>query len=306
MKNTIVGGFEAEDIEQQVAKILRGLGNPEPPLCLDDVRELLRLDRQFYSGSDRSMVREVVSKMLVAGKQLVKRPSLLFDVICKAKLSALWLPDKKRILINQDLPLLKHRWNEAHEIGHSVIPWHQSLLLGDNEYSLDPNCHQQMEAEANFAAGQLLFLQGRFTEEAGDMEPSLETIRHLKTAFGNTYASTLWRFVESIGDNLPMVGMISVHPKRPPEDFDPANPYRHFIQSPGFKERFSRVTGELVFGQVKSYCGFQRGGPLGASEVTLIDDRGDHHVFLFESFSNTHDVLTLGRYLRRCRVAVAM
>lgn len=68
MKNIIVSGHEAEDIEQQVSKILRGLGNPEPPLSLDDVRELLRLDRQFYSSSDQSAVREVVSRMMVAGK----------------------------------------------------------------------------------------------------------------------------------------------------------------------------------------------------------------------------------------------
>ena len=54
---------------------------------------------------------------------------------------------------------IQDRWNEAHEVGHSIIPWHDNLLLGDNEFSLNPNCHEQMEAEANFAAGQLLFLQ---------------------------------------------------------------------------------------------------------------------------------------------------
>ncbi len=41
MKNTIVDGHEAEDIETQVSTILRGLGNPEPPVSLSDVRELL-------------------------------------------------------------------------------------------------------------------------------------------------------------------------------------------------------------------------------------------------------------------------
>ena len=138
MKNILVDEYEVQDIEEQVSKILRGLGNPEPPLSLDDVRELLRLDRRFYSGSDQSAVREVVSRMMVAGKQIVKRPTILFDAIQKAKLSALWLPDKKRILIDESLPKLKHRWHEAHEIGHSVIPWHENLLLGDNEFSLNP------------------------------------------------------------------------------------------------------------------------------------------------------------------------
>lgn len=33
----------ASDIDEQIGKILRGLGNPEPPLRIEDVRELLRL-----------------------------------------------------------------------------------------------------------------------------------------------------------------------------------------------------------------------------------------------------------------------
>ena len=149
MKNIIVTGYEAQDIQKQVGKVLRGLGNPDPPLKLEEVRELLRLDRRFYSSNDQSAVREVVSRLTVAGKQIVQRPTILFDAIRKAKLSALWLPDKKRILIDESVPTLKHRWNEAHEIGHSIIPWHDNLHLGDNEFSLNPMCHAQMEAEAN-------------------------------------------------------------------------------------------------------------------------------------------------------------
>lgn len=306
MKNIIVDGHEAEDIEEQVSKILRGLGNPEPPLSLEDVRELLRLDRKFYSSSDQTAVREVVSRLMVAGKQVIKRPTILFEAIRKAKLSALWLPDKKRILIDESLPQLKHRWNEAHEVGHSIIPWHDNLLLGDNEFSLNPNCHQQMEAEANFAAGQLLFLQDRFVAEAKDLDVSLATVKGLKTEFGNTYSSTLWRYVENFGADQPMVGVISKHPKRLPEDFDPKHPCRHFIQSPGFQNQFSNVTEVAVFEALKSYCGYQKGGPLGEEDVVLTDDNGDQHLFHFESFSNTHDVLTLGQYVRRCSVAVAI
>lgn len=111
MKNIIVTGYEAQDIQEQVAKILRGLGNPEPPLKLEEVRELLRLDRRFYSSDNQSAVREVVSRLMVAGKQVVKRPTILFESIRKAKLSALWLPDKKRILLDESIPKLKHRWN---------------------------------------------------------------------------------------------------------------------------------------------------------------------------------------------------
>lgn len=77
-------------------------------------------------------------KMRIGLHQVVKRPLLLVDVVKKLNLKALWLPDRKRILIDSDEPLLKHRWNEAHEIGHSIIPWHEVVLHGDNRRTLKP------------------------------------------------------------------------------------------------------------------------------------------------------------------------
>lgn len=106
MQNPIIGKYEAEDINLQIEKVLRGLGNPEPPLKLDDVRELLRLDKQYYSSSDYSAIGELVSKVRIAGKQILERPSILLDAIRKADIRALYIPDKKRILIDKDIALL--------------------------------------------------------------------------------------------------------------------------------------------------------------------------------------------------------
>lgn len=306
MKNILIGGHEAQDIQQQIDKVLRGLGRPEPPLRLEDVRELLRLDRRFYSSQNQSAVREVVSRLMVSGKQIVKRPTLLFEAIRKAKLSALWLPDRKRILLDESLPKLKHRWNEAHEIGHSIIPWHDGLHLGDNEFSLNPRCHAIIEAEANYAAGQLLFLQDRFVIEANDFPVSLDTVRKLKESFGNTYSTTLWRYVEEVGCQSPMVAIISEHPHRPSKDFDPENPCRHVIQSKGFQAKFSLVSEQQLFGEICRYCQNRSGGPLGQDEVRLSDDNGRMHSFHFESFFNRYDVLTLGRYVHPVRLSVAI
>ncbi|MBN1909932.1 MAG: ImmA/IrrE family metallo-endopeptidase [Pirellulales bacterium] len=305
MKNIIIGEYESQDIQGQVDKIIRGLGNPDPPLILDDARELLLLDRKFYSSADTSAVSEVVSRLTVAGKQIIKRPMILFDAIRKAKLSALWLPDKKRILLDESQPKLKHRWNEAHEIGHSIIPWHDALHLGDNEYSLNPACHARMEAEANYAAGQLLFLQDRFRTEALDSTVGLNTVKELKVRYGNTLSSTLWRYIEEVGGDTPMVGVISAHPHRPNNDFDPDRPCRHVIQSRGFKRAFSKVSEKILFREIRSYCGMQSGGPLGESDVILKDDNGDKHAYHFESFFNRYDVLTLGRYLHPLSRAVS-
>mgnify|MGYP001427504755 FL=1 len=142
-----------QDIDGRVERVIRGLGNPEPPLELAQARELLKLDLAFYTADDPGIAREVISRMRIATLQVFQRPTLLFDAIKKFSLKALYVPDRKRILLDGSLPLLKHRWNEAHEIGHSLIPWHDDAMLGDNAHTLSRDCHEQVEAEANFAAG---------------------------------------------------------------------------------------------------------------------------------------------------------
>lgn len=307
MKNLYLKARTVADIDDQISKVLRGLGNPEPPVDLRFVRELLKLDRGYYSTSDDSLLRETFSRMKVAGLQVLKRPTLLKEAVQSLSLKALYLPDQKRILLDKDLPILKHRWNEAHEIGHDIIPWHVGMMFGDNEQTLTPACHEIMEAEANYAAGQLLFLGGRFAMEAIDVKPSLSEVLALGKRFGNTMTSTLWRFAEQAHQDRPMVALVSGHPhpaKRRP-DFNPAEPCRYCVQSPAFIERFNDISEIALFSVIASYSGAQRGGILGEDEVTLTDGNGEGHVFKFETFFNGHEALTLGIWLRPLNTLVA-
>ena len=297
--NRLIPDSSASDIDERIDRLLRGLGNPEPPIRLEEVRDLLHLDKAFYTADDPGLIDLVVNRLHVAGAQIQKRPSLLVDAIRSLSLKALYLPDRQRILLDQSLPPIKHRWNEAHEIGHSIIPWHQAAM-GDNLRTLSPDCRAEVEAEANFAAARLLFLRDRFTEYARSAQPSIGLIRSLTDTFGNTLSTTLYHFVETAGAQLPLLGMISTHPhaQRRPSSFDAARPCRHFIRSPAFAERFASTSPTTVFARVAGYCGMQRGGPLGESELLLPDDNGDHHVFHFETFFNRYDALTLGVHLR--------
>jgi hypothetical protein len=307
-KNVLLLHATRVDIDDRVERVLRGLGNPEPPLRLEDVRELLKLDFGYYTAKDPGLAHEAISRIRVATIQVFKRPTLILDAIRKFSLKALYLPDRKRILLDGDEPKLKHRWNEAHEVGHSLLPWHEEMMHGDNEHTLSRACMEQIEAEANFAAGRLLFLRDRFVEEARSSEPTLETIKQLRQRFGNTLASTLWRFVESVGDEQPVVGLMSCHPhpSREPVDYDPARPCKHFIQSAAFQARFGRLSEVEIFEAVRAYCGRQRGGILGQSELILTDDNGDGHRFAFETFYNGYDALTLGVYLSEKTTQVAV
>ncbi len=231
---------------------------------------------------------------------------LLLDAIKKMSLQALYLPDRKKILLDGDLPEKKHRWSEAHEVLHSLIPWHEDVMHGDNRHTLTSACQEEVEAEANYGTGRLLFLRDRFTMEVNDLPLSIESILGVKKSFGNTISSTLWRFVETVGATRPMVGMITGHPhaSRRSANHDAKNPCRHCIQSAAFATRFSRLTEIEMFSAVSSYCGAQTGGPLGERELILTDDNGDEHEFLFETFFIKYrgalagEALTLGYFLR--------
>ncbi len=244
------------DINGRVERILRGLGNPEPPLDLAQVRELLNLDREFYTSNDPGVLQEAVSRIRVAGVQIYKRPAILLDVIKKFNLRALYIPDQKRILLDSSQPKLKHRWNEAHEVGHSILPWHEETMLGDHANTLSLACHDQIEAEANFVAGRLLFLQERFTKDAMDCRPAIQSILTLKPVFGNTITTTFWRCIEVWGRELPVVGLISKHPHvfRQSRDFDAEKPCAHYIESHAFGEQFSNVDEMQIFPRIQKYC----------------------------------------------------
>ena len=162
LKNTYLRPKTEAEIDALVRKIIRDVGDPEPPLRMEDVLDRLRLDRRYYTTADDGVLRETVHKIKVAGLQVLKRPGLLLDAVRKLSLKALFLPDRKRILVDKALPSSKIRWAEGHEVGHSVIPWHDDLMHGDTKQTLTPACHLQIEAEANFAAGRLLFLQDKF------------------------------------------------------------------------------------------------------------------------------------------------
>jgi hypothetical protein len=304
VKNIQLSGRTVADIDAQVTKVIRNLDNPEPPLDLATVRELLRLDRQYYSTSDDGLLRQTASRLWIAGVQVLKRPGLLGDAVRNLSLKALYLPDRKRILLDRDLPEKKHRWNEAHEMGHALIPWHAGMMLGDDELTLTRACHAQVEAEANYAAGRLLFLDDRFAEEANASKPSLEHVKSLSATFGNTVTSTLWRFVEQAHSRIPMVGLVTghPHPTRRKADFDPAVPCRYCVESPAFVARFGHISEVLLFNTIATYCGSQGGGPLGEAEIPLLDTNGEAHVFHFATFFNRYEALTLGVWKRRAPV----
>lgn len=312
MRNLFLDEPTSNDVDAIIAKILNGLGNPEPPINLDEVRGLLKLDRQYYSSTDSGPLREYISKAKIAGKQLVLRPTLIIDVVRKWDLKALYLPDRKRILLDATQPSAKWRWNEAHETIHSVVPWHESVMHGDTIFSLTPACHEQVEAEANYGAGRLLFMQARLDGLVRDSgrKLSFEDVKRFSKYFHNTLTSTMWRVIEAT--TSPALGIVCQHPHHQSRDFDASQPCRYFIRSRLFEKQFSHLTELDAYHMVRSYSSFRNRGPAGMQEVVITDDRGEEHIFLFEAFSRVFkdsqesEMLVMLTYVKPKPTVVAM
>lgn len=308
MRNLILHPDIRQKIDRRVDKILRDLDNPEPPLRLEDVRELLRLHVSFYQTDDDGIMERAIHNLVMAGKQILARPALLREVVRKRGIKALVIPDRKRILIDETLHAKKHRWAEGHETLHTVLEWHEPILHGDSEVTMTQSCRDKVEAEANYGTGQLLFLRERFIIEVMSSKPDIALVRALAKTYKNTHASTLWRLVETAGRETPMLGVMHYHPS--PRFFsienDPAKPCRHFIRSDAFAEMFSETTEMAVFNEISRYIKPRVGGHVGNSTVLLTDDNGERHEFTFETFNFRHECLTLAVHLRKMPATVLM
>lgn len=300
MKNILLERRTVDDIDEVVAKVLRDLNTPEPPLQLETVRDLLALDRAYYSSTDTDLLQETVHRLRVGTKQVIKRPALLLDVVTKRQLKALWIPDRMRILIDSELPSAKQRWGEAHEIGHSIVPWHDAMMHGDHKRTLSVACEELLEAEANYAAGRLLFLRDAFDARLFSSPVAFDSVKAISKEFGNTMTSTLWRVIETL--QVPAFGLVSEHPKA--ASAEPGTPpVRYFLRSPGFVQQFPGVTPASLFKAVKRITWGNR-GPIGAGELYLADVTGVDHMFFAEVFFNGYDALTLGTYRNERAVVV--
>lgn len=301
MKNLYLDARTARDIDHRIDRVHRDIGYAGGKIELLEVRDLLRLDLKYYKMDDPDLLDEVVHRVKVGARQIAERPSLLLDAVRKFDLSALFIPDKKRIFIDANVPDLKKRWYESHEVAHSLIPWHMDYMLGDNRTTLAQSCHEAIEAEANYGAGRLLFPVAVFNEARRASVLSLAAVREMAKAFGNTITSTLWRSVEQSEEAV--FATIGAHPHHPR---DGKTRIEYFVRSKLFEARFSSIAEKDVWGWLKAHCRHGKTGPLGAWEVCINDVNGTPHVFSMESFSNGYDVLSLARLVRASNSLVAI
>jgi hypothetical protein len=285
-----VDSSSAKEIDKLAAKVLREAGITRPPVKVEDLLEHLKVHREFYSLADPTLLQRLQHKVLVKGIKLV-------NVIKKIRLSAVWLPDEDRILVDEDLPSPKREWASFHDATHSILEWHRPYFLGDTAQTLDPDFQEVLEAEANYGASALMFCGNLFTTEALDLAPEWASVVALKNRHKKSWVTTLRRYVEHSHD-LAMAMMVSTPWwKSKPED--QATRCRHFIVSPRFAREMALPIPEAILQEVDAHTQPRAGGLVGEFGLSLMDSAADPHEFKAQSFFNQHYVLTLFVHQRR-------
>lgn len=272
------------EIDKSVMRVLKDAGIRQPPIRVEPLLEHLDVDRGFYDLNDPSLLRSFWHKVKVKGHKLKK-------IIKNVNLSAVWLPDQERILVDSSLPSPKQEWASFHDLTHSILIWHREYFLGDTAQTLDPDIQMELETEANYGASALMFGGKLFTLESLDTIPCWKSIELLKKRNDKSYVTTLRRYVKFSHD-IPMALMVNT----PWWMIKPANQefqWRHFIRSKKFIEIFPSVTPDIILGEINQNTRKRIGGPVGAFGFFLSDQNGEFHEFFTESFFNRHYVLNL-------------
>lgn len=284
MPSSLIDEATQRELDRLVSRVLRDAGFRGPPVDIEVVLEALKLDRDFYDLEDPGLLRRLGHRILVGAKRVA-------DFVEKVRLQALLFFDDKRVLLDKDLPKLKHDWASAHEVGHELIPWHREFCRGDTLETLDPAWHEQLEAEANYAASGLLFCGEVFSNDARDTQPCWKSIELLRRRYRKNWVPTARRYVEK-GPDHPMLLLVSTASWNPRPADQPGR-VRHFVSSPSFETRFPDPDPEALRQAVDGNTQKRRGGPVGQFNWRLLDRNEEPHVFHAECFYNTYYIITL-------------
>jgi hypothetical protein len=274
-----------KEIDKVVEKILRDGDLRTPPVQIVDILQHLKVHRDFYSLDDPKLLQRVAHRIQIGAKKLI---NVVRD---KVRLAAIWLPNEKRILVDDSQPEPKRVWASFHDAIHSVLLWHRDFFLGDTAQTLEPDYQDMLESEANYGASALMFGGRLFTAQALDTTPCWEAIQRLRKIHAKSWATTFRRYIKH-GHDKALAGLIST-PWWMPKPEDQITRCRHFVRSRRFEREFPSVNPDELLQTVNRHTRPRKGGIVGDFTLSLKNAGGELSEFYGESFFNQHYLLTL-------------
>jgi len=207
------------------------------------------------------------------------------------------------------------RLTEAHEIGHRIIPWHETAFRLDADAQLVGATRDQLECEAYLAGGKLVFQGHRFMRQALDYKITIATPLALSAEYHASRHATLRYYVENHPD--PVALLITGRYFLSGEDL----PVWRSVESPSFFGRFgalSKLAGDrlhVAAGQGRPVGDIAHSamtqGAVATKNISVRDLAGDFQPFVAEAFFNKHNLFIMfsasnvTRFGRRLRLRVA-
>lgn len=161
----------------------------------------------------------------------------------KRILGALWFGERT-VFIDTSEPEPRQLFTDGHEAMHAICEWHGEALKLDNEDSLFREVRAQIEAEANFGAGHLIFQGGRFHRRALEDQVSIRTPMVLAREYGASRHAALHHYVDEHPDTVGLL-VAGRYPY-----CDGTLPIWRSVESREFLRRFGRLRHLLPDGRL--------------------------------------------------------
>jgi hypothetical protein len=222
---------------------------------------------------------------------------------------------ERLVFVDTSQPESRSRLTEAHEIGHRIIPWHETAFRLDADAQLLGATRDQLECEAYLAGGRLVFQGHRFIQKALDYKTTIATPLALSAEYHASRHATLRYYVENHPD--PVALLIAGRYFLSGEDL----PIWRSVESPSFSGRFgalSKLAGDrlhIADGQGQpvgdiAYSAMTRGA-VAIKNLSVRDLAGEFQPFVAEAFFNQHNLFIMlsarnaRKFGRRVRLRVA-
>jgi Zn-dependent peptidase ImmA (M78 family) len=198
--------------------------------------------------------------------------------------------DRRERTIYLDLSQGKHKigFVKLHEVGHDVLPWQKKIhdILDDDDDSLNPETHEEFEAEASFFASATLFQNDRFTLELDKLGLGIDSCMQLSKLFGASIHATLRRYVEYSKNKCALIVLENISKNGSPVKCD----LKDIFQSEKFTATFGQIKIPLTLGYkwpfVQDYY-FKRKFKLNGA-ITLLTANGNVD-FTYQFFDNSYN-----------------
>jgi hypothetical protein len=199
------------------------------------------------------------------------------------------------IIVDRSIHIAKQVFVRLHETGHNLMQWHRRayrMVELDNS-SIKPDVANIFDREAQVFASIVLFQNGRFSDDAREMDFGLQTAVDLSDKYGASIYSSVWEFAAK--NSRPCIVLVTSPPKLCFGDGFRAR-LIHKIPSPTFAQEFGDplfprvLTPDDDIGQLLTVS------PCSGSDkktICVSNSQGDRYECIAESYSNSHQVFVL-------------